>query len=132
MAESKNNRCGITDTGKRMNITQRRYKLLSDFVKVLSFLEDVYNIETLNSYLLPQFFEYAHTHQASNHKLTHRFGLWEERGELIGVACYEMNIGEVMLSVKNRYGFLLPDKCLLVAWINNEDCMNARKNGLTL
>lgn len=87
----------------------RRYKLLADFEKVRTFLEDVYNIETLNSYLLPQFFEYAHTHPAFNHKLTHRFGLWEQAGELAGVACYEMNIGEAFLSVRNKCSFLLPE-----------------------
>ena len=39
-----------------MGITQRQYKLLGDFSKVLAYLTDVYNIKTLNSYLLPQFF----------------------------------------------------------------------------
>ncbi len=90
-------------------ITQRRYKLLFDFDNVHTFLEDMYNIESLNSYLLPQFFEYAHTNPAFCHKLTHRFGLWEKGEELVGVACYEMNIGEAFLSVKNGYGFLLPE-----------------------
>jgi len=79
------------------NIYKGRYKLLADFTKVHSFLTDIYSPYTLNSYLLPQFFEYAHTHPFFNHKLTHRFGLWEDNGELVGVACYEMNIGECFL-----------------------------------
>jgi len=90
-------------------ITQRRYKLLADFERVHRFLTDTYDRETLNSYLLPQFFEYAHTHPAFCHKLTHRFGFWEKGGELVGVACYEMNIGEAFLGVKNGYSFLLPE-----------------------
>ena len=61
MTLNNNNLCCNTVTSKRMNITQRRYKLLADFGKVYSYLEDIYNIETLNGYLLPQFFEYAHT-----------------------------------------------------------------------
>lgn len=109
MTLNNNNLCCNTVTSKRMNITQRRYKLLADFGKVHSYLEDIYNIETLNGYLLPQFFEYAHTHPAFNHKLTHRFGLWEDCDELVGVACYEMNVGEAMLSMKNGYDFLLPE-----------------------
>jgi predicted N-acetyltransferase YhbS len=93
-----------------MNITQRRYKLLADFNKVIKYLTDVYNIKTLNSsYLLPQFFEYAHTHPAFNHKLTHRFGLWENGNELIGLVCYEMDIGECFITVKNEYDSLLPE-----------------------
>ena len=93
----------------KMNISQRRYKLLADFEKVHAFLEDMYNIESLNSYLLPQFFEYAHTHPAFNHKLAHRIGLWDEYWVLVGAACYEMNIGEAFLSVKNGHSFLLPE-----------------------
>ena len=43
-----------------MNITQRRYKILIDFEKVYRFLEETYDPVTLNSFLLPQYFEYAH------------------------------------------------------------------------
>lgn len=93
----------------KKNITLKRYKLLCDFERVHRFLTNTYNIETLNSYLLPQFFEYAHTHPAFNHKLTHRFGLWDDKGDLVGVACYEMNIGEVMFCIKNGYDFLLSE-----------------------
>jgi len=92
-----------------MNIIQRRYKLLGDFDKVRKYLTDVYSIETLNSYLLPQFFEYAHTHPAFNYGLTHRFGLWESEDELIGLACYEMNIGECFISIKDGFNSLLPE-----------------------
>ena len=90
-------------------ITQRHYKLLTDFNKVLKYLGDVYRMETLNGYLLPQFFEYAHTHPAFNHKLAHRFGLWEKNNDMVGIACYEMNIGECFISVKNGYTALLPE-----------------------
>ena len=100
-----------------MLVTQRRYKLLADFERVHRFLDDVYNLETLNSHLLPQFFEYAHTHPHFNHKLTHRFGLWEENGELVGIACYEMDIGECFLTVKSVYAFLLSE---MLAYAENE------------
>ena len=92
-----------------MDIIQRRYNLLGDFDKVNTYLRDVYNIETLNSYLLQPFFEYAHTHPAFNHKLTHRFGLWEENNEIIGITCYEMDIGECFISTRNGYESLLPE-----------------------
>jgi ribosomal protein S18 acetylase RimI-like enzyme len=96
--------------GHKMGLVQRRYKLLGDFDKVIKYLSDIYNIETLNGcFLLPQFFEYAHTHPAFNHKLTHRFGLWEDNNDLVGIACYEMNIGECFISIKNGYDSLLPE-----------------------
>jgi hypothetical protein len=39
----------------KMKINHRYYKLLAGFNNVLKYLTDSYNIETLNSYLLPQF-----------------------------------------------------------------------------
>jgi predicted N-acetyltransferase YhbS len=92
-----------------IRIKQRTYKLLMDFARVHSFLTDTYSLETLNSYLLPQLFEYAHTHPAFNHKLTHRFGLWEEGGKLVGVACYEMDLGESFLATTSGHRFLIPE-----------------------
>lgn len=92
-----------------MAIKQRRYRLLTDFTKAHSFLTDIYSLDTLNSYLLPQFFEYAHTHPAFNHQLAHRFGLWEDDGKLVGIACYEMDVGESFLATTSRHQFLLPE-----------------------
>ena len=91
-------------------IRRRRYRLLADFNTVHSFLTDIYSLDTLNSYLLPQFFEYAHTHPFFNHKLTHRFGLWEDdNGKLVGIACYEMDMGESFLVTDREHAFLLPE-----------------------
>lgn len=88
-------------------ITRRRYKLLADFKKVSQFLVDIYNVGTLNSYLLQQFFEYAHTHPYFNYQSAHRFGIWEEKGEIVGLACYEMDLGDAFLVVKPGYNKLL-------------------------
>ncbi len=117
-------------------ILQRRYKLLGDFLLVHTFLTDIYNMETLNSYLLPQFFEYAQTHPAFNHKLTHRFGLWEEENHLVGIVCYEMDLGECFLITEPSHMFLLPEmlsyaqkelsvvkesKRILTVWITDKE-----------
>ncbi len=90
-------------------IIKRRYKLLADFAAVHSFLTDIYSIDTLNSYLLPQFFEYAHTHPYFQHHLTHRFGLWEDDGKLVGIACFEMNMGECFMVTDSNHIFLLTE-----------------------
>ncbi len=90
-------------------IKNRRYKLLADFDKVRQFLDDIYNLDTLNSYMLPQFFEYAHTHPYFNHKLTHRFGLWEDGDDLVGLASYEMGLGECFLTIRDGYNNILPE-----------------------
>jgi len=43
-----------------LNIAQRRYDILSDFHSVYRFLEETYDFDTLNSYLLPHYWEYVH------------------------------------------------------------------------
>jgi len=92
-----------------MTVRKRRYKLLSDFNKVAEYLDEQYELDHLNGHLIRPFWEYAHTHPAFEHALTHRFGLWEDEGELVGVACYEYNLGECLISVNNEYSTLLPE-----------------------
>jgi len=112
------------------NIIKRRYKLLADFDKVHEFLTEIYSLDTLNSYLLPQFFEYAHTHPAFNHKLTHRFGLWEDGGKLTGVACYEMDVGESFLVTDREHTFLLSE---MLAYAEKElSAINNNKRTLSV
>jgi hypothetical protein len=66
--------------------------------------------------------------------------LWEEDNELVGIACYEMNIGEYFISIKNEYNRLLPemiewseqnlsDKNSLSIWITDKEI--EKKNILT-
>ena len=92
-----------------MTVTSRRYKLLVDFNKVSQFLDDNYNTDTFNGYLLKQFFEYAHTHPFFKHQDTPRFRLWEDGENIVGLACYEMRIGENFLCVKKTYENLIPE-----------------------
>jgi len=109
-----------------MSVKFRRYKLLVDFDKVNKYLTDVFSIETLNGYLLPQYFEYAHTHPLFSFKQAHRFGLWEHENELVGIACYDMYPGECFISVKNRFNSLLPEM------INySEEYLSEKSNGKT-
>lgn len=117
MTENRCNWCGNFNESKRMNITQRRYKMFADFERVHKFLTDTYNKETLNSYLLPQYFEYAHHLQWFDYLRSDHFGLWENNGKIVGVACYEMNMGTCHLHTSESYEFLLPE---LLAWAERE------------
>lgn len=91
-----------------MAVSFRNYKLLQDFEKVSQFLRDVYSFPDGSPVTQPSF-EYAHTHPAFNHHLAHRFGLWEDKGQLVALVCFEGDIGEAMFSVKPAYEQLLPD-----------------------
>lgn len=99
------------------NITQRRYNILTDFTNVYNFLEKTYNFQTLNSYLLPQYFEYALHLLWFDYIKAHRMGLWEDQGELVGIAAFEMNIGTAHLHTKNDYECLLPE---MLDWAEKE------------
>ena len=108
-----------------MPVQSRRYKLLADFERVYQFLQETYDPVTLNSYLLPQFWEYGHSHSYFNHKLTHRMGLWEDNaigdgvGALVGIVSYEFDLGDCHMHVRPGYEALLPE---LLAWAEKELC----------
>jgi len=109
-----------------MSIAQRRYKLLTDFPKVHDFLTETYDPITLNSYLLPQYFEYAHVLPwFFNYSMSHRFGIWEDDGAIVGIACYEMDLGDCChLHVRKGYEELLPE---LLNWAEKE--LSSYKDG---
>ncbi len=90
-------------------ITKRPYRVLSDFGAVYRFLTDTYSDKELNGMMLPQFFEYAHTHPLFNKNLTHRMTLWEDEGCIIAFCGYEMDIGEAFLVTNKKYDNLLPE-----------------------
>ncbi len=89
-----------------MSINIRRYKLLSDFEKVSDLLRDNYGKYEMNGNICQSRWEYAHTHPCFNHKLTHRFGVWEEINEIVGIAFYEMDLGDAFLCTKKGYEYL--------------------------
>ena len=100
-----------------MNITQRRYNILVDFSRVYGFLQETYDFETLNSYLLPHYWEYAQHLQWFDYIRAHRTGLWEDESGIVGIAAYEMEIGKAHLHTSPEYSFLLPD---LLDWAEKE------------
>ena len=92
-----------------MSLEFRRYKLLSDFERVSDFLRKNFEKYQLGGNIPQPYWEYGHAHPYFNHKLTHRFGLWQERGEIIAVACYDMDLGECLLMTKKPYAHLKVD-----------------------
>ena len=107
-----------------MKITNRRYNILVDFTKVYDFLEETYNLETINSYLPPHYFEYAQHHSHFNYTSTHRIGLWEDGDILVGISMYEMQLGTAQLHAREGYQHLLPE---MLAWAEKE--ISVEKDG---
>lgn len=91
-----------------MSLAFRNYKLLSDFEPVCGFLRQNFTKYQQNGNFQQPYWEYAHTHPCFNHKLTHRFGIWEEDGQIVAVASYEMDLGECFMNTKLGYEYLKP------------------------
>ncbi|WP_223069115.1 hypothetical protein [Paenibacillus caui] len=91
-----------------MNITLRRYKLLSDFERINEFIRQNFQRYQLGGNIPQPFWEYAHTHPYFNHRLTHRSGIWEDNGEIVAVACYELDLGECYFLTKTGCEYMKP------------------------
>jgi len=102
---------------KGAGVSARRYDMLSDFTAVYNFLTETYDKTTLNSYLLPQYFEYAHYLQWFDSLRAHRMGLWEHDGNIVGISAYEMNIGTAHIHAKDTHTYLLRD---MLYWAEKE------------
>ena len=71
-----------------MDITQRRYKILSDFEKVSQLLRNNFVKYQKNGNMCQPRWEYLHMHPWFNFKLAHRFGVWEKGDEIVAVASF--------------------------------------------
>jgi predicted N-acetyltransferase YhbS len=91
---------------KPMGLSVRRYSVLSDYQRVSRFLRDHFGRCYENGNWTQCRWEYAHVHGHFNHRLTHRFGIWEDDGEMVGLACYETQPGECYLSAHPDYADL--------------------------
>jgi len=100
-------------------ITKRRYKIFADFMPVYKFLTDTYDNETMNSFLLPHYYEYAHMFYGGFELgKSHHFGIWEDEGNIVGIVCFEMNMGRCChLHTHKNYKYLMPE---LLAWAEEE------------
>lgn len=92
-----------------MAVTIRRYKLFQDFEPVSRLLRENFGKYELGGNVPQSFWEYAHTHPAFTYSLTHRFGVWEDGGTMVGVAFYEMELGEAFFVCKRGYEYLKPE-----------------------
>ncbi|AIQ11090.1 hypothetical protein PDUR_03025 [Paenibacillus durus] len=82
--------------------------MLSDFERVNEFIRRNFQRYQLGGNIPQPFWEYAHTHPYFNHNLTHRFGIWEDNGEIAAVACYELDLGECYFLTKTGYEYMKP------------------------
>ena len=95
----------------------KRYNPYTDYMAVYKFLEDIYALEHLNSYMLPQYFEYAQHHGYFDVHHAHHMAVWRIQGKIVGYSAYEMKLGECHLVTDEAHAYLLPD---LLNWAERE------------
>ena len=87
-----------------MAIKFQKYKMLSDFEKVSTFYFN--NYQSLNWSTTQPNFAFCHTHGDFNHKKAHRFGIWEDNGQIVATACFEIDLGTYIPLIKEGYEHL--------------------------
>jgi GNAT superfamily N-acetyltransferase len=98
--------------------TARRYEELSDYRKVYDFLVATFDLTTMNSYLLPAYFEYAHYLPWFEFANTHRMGIWEDDdGAIVAIVAYETSVGVAHLHYAPGFEALLPQ---MLDWAETE------------
>jgi len=90
-----------------MSITLRKYKMFADFKKINNFY--IENYKPPNWFNTFMAYEYSHTRNDFDYERTHRFGIWEDDGEIVATARYEMTIGVYIPCIKQGYEFLKSD-----------------------
>ncbi|MDD3832042.1 MAG: GNAT family N-acetyltransferase [Clostridia bacterium] len=83
----------------------RRYCFLSDFSKVYNLCVKCYTIAGDNGICAP-YWEYGQSSGDADVLNFHRIGLWEDDGELVGVATYETQLGEAFFILDPQYSAL--------------------------
>ncbi len=88
-----------------MNITRRPYQP-EDYLKIDQFLVKHYQPENRDGNWLRPTWDYMHSHPNLDESVLDRIGIWEEGGEILGVAHYESVLGEVFFECHPDYTFL--------------------------
>lgn len=86
-----------------MSIKYRKYDALSDFKRVGDFLVENYLPENKDGNFPEPAWEYMHHHPYLDEKTLDRMGVWEDSGEIVGVAHHESFLGEAFFEIHPRY-----------------------------
>ena len=91
-----------------MNITKRPYRALVDFQIIYQFMVEHYEIDRRNGTAAAAF-EYDKCLFWTDHTKSHRSALWFNDDELIGVAWFDMKLGDALFNLKPGYEVIIPD-----------------------
>lgn len=88
-----------------MTVHCRSYQKQVDFQRVGDFLTRHFQPGNRDGNWLQPTWEYMHSHPYLDESSLDRIGIWEEAGEIVGVAHYESRLGEVFLEIHPDYAW---------------------------
>lgn len=91
-----------------MSTSLRSYHYPQDFQYVSDFLVDQFQPANRDGNWLQPTWEYMHSHPWLDASVLNRIALWEEAGQLVGVAHYEMKLGDAFFEIRQGYDSLKP------------------------
>lgn len=92
-----------------MTIIQRSYKDTVDFDTVSRFLTQHYEPGNRDGNWFQPIWEYAVFHSCFDVSAQDRIGIWEDGDIVVGVAMYEMRLGEAFFQTHPSYAHLKPE-----------------------
>lgn len=92
-----------------MTIERRTCRGPADFPAISDFLYSLYQPYNGDHSWLQPMWEYAYTHALFDDASVGKIGLWEESGTIVGVALYELYLGEAFFPVHPDHAHLKPE-----------------------
>lgn len=81
----------------------------ADFAAISRFLTGLYRPGNRDGNWLQPVWEYAYTHPWFDESALGEIGIWEDGGDIVGVATYELRLGEAFFHAHHDYAHLKPD-----------------------
>lgn len=89
-----------------MSMTFRHYNINEDFGLISDFLVAQFQPGNRDGNWLQPTWEYMHSHPALDESALDKIGIWGKDGEIVGVAHYELSLGEAFFEIAPGYDAL--------------------------
>ena len=90
-------------------VTLRQCAGHGDFPAISDFLYSLYLPHNRDGNWFQPIWEYAYTHPYFDHEAVSHIGIWEDDGQIVALALYELGLGEAFFQVRRGYEFLKPE-----------------------
>jgi predicted N-acetyltransferase YhbS len=92
-----------------VTVHRRCFDKNRDFAAIYDFLVGLYRPGNRDGNWFGAIWEYAYTHGWFDDSAVERIGVWEDGGRIVGVATYELRLGEAFLNTHADYAHLKPE-----------------------